>query len=312
NEDEVKKKDVRIGDTVVIHRAGDVIPEVVRVIEAERTGTERQFAMPDRCPVCGSLAERPEGEAVHRCTGMACPAQIKQNLFHFASKGAMNIDGIGHKFLEQIVDKGIIEDPADLYFLDKEDLMKMERMGDKLAENMLKAIDGSRGPSLKQLIYALGIRNVGEHLANVLAKHFKSIDNLAKQTEEELTAVHEIGPIVAQSISHFFRNPGNLEVLEKLRKGGVAFPSDKIEEKALPFEGKTFVLTGTLDAFTRDEAKRIIEDMGGRVASSVSGKTHFVVAGANPGSKYNKALGLGVETLNEDAFRKMVEEKSDS
>ncbi len=220
----------------------------------------------------------------------------------------MDVDGIGHKFLEQMVDKDIIQDPADLYFLKKEDLMKMDRMGDKLAENMLNAVDKSRNPTLSSLIYALGIRNVGYHLAGILAKNFKSIDNLAKQSIEDLTQVHEIGPIVAQSIYNFFRNPKNLKVLEKLKEAGVTFPAEDVEVQEAPLAGKTFVLTGGLDSFTRDEARRIIEDMGGRVSSSVSKKTDFVVAGKDPGSKYDKALSLGVKTLNEDEFKEMVEE----
>ena len=306
NEDEVRKKDIRVGDTVVIQRAGDVIPEVVKVIETKRTGREKPFIMPDLCPVCGSKVERPEGEAVHRCTGLACPAQIKEHLAHFASKGAMDIDGLGYKFLEQMVDKGIIRDQADLYFLTKEDLLKMDRMGDKLAQNLLDAIARSRTPSLASLIFALGIRNVGEHLATVLARNFKSIDTLAEQTLEALTQVHEIGPIVAESLYNFFHNPKNLEVLKKLKQGGVLFPEEKTEIKETPLTGKTFVLTGGLDSMTRDQARKIIETFGGRVSSSVSKKTDFVVAGKDPGSKYAEAQRLGVKTLSEDAFRKMI------
>ena len=306
NEDEVKKKDVRIGDTVVIQRAGDVIPEVVAVITSKRTGKEKPFSMPDRCPVCGSKAERPEGEAVHRCTGMACPAQIKENLAHFASKGAMDMDGLGRKYLEQMVDKHIIEDPADLYFLKTEDLMKMDRMGDKLAENLLNAIDKSRQRSLTNLIYALGIRNVGYHLAGVLAKHFKSIERLARQSMEDLTTVHEIGPIVAESIYNFFHNPKNLRILEKLKQGGVRFPVEKAEARESPLAGQTFVLTGGLDTFTRDEARQIIEDLGGRVTSTVSKKTDYVIVGKDPGSKYDNAIKLGVKTLNEEEFQNLI------
>jgi DNA ligase (NAD+) len=306
NEDEVIKKDIRIGDTVVIQRAGDVIPEVVKVIETKRTGKEKPFSMPDFCPVCGSKVERPEGEAVHRCTGLACPAQIKEHLAHFASKGAMDIDGLGYKFLEQMVDKGIIRDQADLYGLKKEDLMKMDRMGDKLAQNLLDAIDKSRNPSLSSLIYALGIRNVGEHLATVLARNFRSIDNLAGQTMEDLTRVHEIGPIVAESIYNFFHNQKNIEVLDKLKKGGVLFPEEKAELKETALTGKTFVLTGGLDSMTRDEARKIIETFGGRVSSSVSKKTDFVVVGKDPGSKYADAQRLGVKTLKEEEFKKMI------
>ena len=306
NEDEVRKKDIRIGDTVVIQRAGDVIPEVVQVIETKRTGRGKPFIMPDLCPVCGSKVERPEGEAVHRCTGLACPAQIKEHLSHFASKGAMDIDGLGYKLLEQMVDKGIIRDQADLYSLKREDLMKMDRMGEKLAQNLQDAIDRSRKPALADLIYALGIRNVGEHLATVLARNFKSIDHLARQTLEDLTQVHEIGPIVAESIYNFFHNPKNLKVLDKLKKGGVIFPEEKTELRETPLAGRTFVLTGGLDSMTRDEARKIIESLGGRVSSSVSKKTDFVVAGKDPGSKYADAQRLGVKTLNEGEFKKMI------
>jgi DNA ligase (NAD+) len=306
NEDEVRKKDIRVGDTVVIQRAGDVIPEVVKVIETKRTGREKPFIMPDLCPVCGSKVERPEGEAVHRCTGLACPAQIKEHLAHFASKGAMDIDGLGYKFLEQMVDKGIIRDQADLYFLTKEDLLKMDRMGDKLAQNLLDAIAKSRTPSLANLIFALGIRNVGEHLATVLARNFKSIDTLAEQNLEALTQVHEIGPIVAESLYNFFHNAKNLEVLKKLKQGGVLFPEEQTEINETLLTGKAFVLTGGLDSMTRDQARKIIETFGGRVSSSVSKKTDFVVAGKDPGSKYTEAQRLGVKTLSEDEFRKMI------
>jgi DNA ligase (NAD+) len=306
NEDEVRKKDVRIGDTVVIQRAGDVIPEVVKVIETMRTGKEKPFVMPDRCPVCGSRVERLKGASAHRCTGISCPAQVKENLFHFASRGAMDMEGLGKKYLEQMLERGIIQDPADLYFLKKEDLMKMERMGDKLAENLLNAIDRSRNPSLTSLIYAFGIRNVGLHLAGVLAHHFGSIDVLAARSLEELTEVHEIGPVVAESIYNFFHSPKNVQVLEKLKKGGVKFPVEKTAKQDGLFAGKTFVLTGGLESLTRDQARKIIEEMGGKVASSVSKNTDFVVIGTDPGSKYDNALKLGIRTLNEEEFKKMI------
>jgi len=306
NEDEVKKKDVRIGDTVIIQRAGDVIPEVVQVIPSKRTGNEKPFIMPDKCPVCGSRVERPQGESVHRCTGLACPAQVKENLAHFASRGAMDIDGLGYKLLEQMVDKGIIKDQGDLYFLKKEDIMKLDRMGDKLAQNLLDAIDRSRKPGLANLIYALGIRNVGTHLAAVLARRFKSIDTLAAQGAEDLTRVHEVGPVAAQSIIAFFSNPKNRDVLSKMKEGGVIFPVEGAETRETPLEGKNFVLTGGLEGFTRDEARKIIETLGGRVTSSVSKKTDFVVVGKDPGSKYDQAQKLGVKTLGEKEFKDMI------
>lgn len=306
NEDEMRKKDVRIKDTVLVQRAGDVIPEVVKVITSKRTGKEKVFKMPERCPVCGSKVERLLGEAVHRCTGIACPAQIKENMYHFVSKGAMNVDGLGFKLLEQMLDKGLIKDPADLYFLKKEDIMKMDRMGDKLAENILGAIGKSKNPDLPHLIYALGIRNVGEHLATILAKEFNSINDLKNKSKEELTAVHEIGPIVAESIYNFFHDEKNLKVLEKLKKGGVKFPELKVKVKKTPLSKKTFVLTGALESFTRDEAQKIIEDMGGRVSSSVSKNTDFVLVGDQPGSKLDKAKSLGVKTIDENEFKKLI------
>jgi DNA ligase (NAD+) len=306
NEDEMRKKDVRIGDTVIVQRAGDVIPEVVKVITTKRTGREKIFNMPEKCPVCGSKVERLPGEAIHRCTGIACPAQIKERLAHFVSKGGIDMEGLGYKFLEQMLDKGLIKDPADLYYLKKEDIMKMERMGDKLAENLLNAIDKSRNPDLSHLIFALGIRNVGEHLATVLAREFRSIDNLRNKTIEELTEIKEIGPIVGESIYNFFHDEKNLKVLEKLRKGGVRFPEMKVKAKATALSGKTFVLTGGLDSFTRDEAKRIIEDLGGRVSSSVSKNTDYVVAGKETGSKLDKAKELGIKTIDEEEFKKLI------
>lgn len=306
NEDEMRKKDVRIGDTVVVQRAGDVIPEVVKVIPSKRTGKEKAFDMPERCPVCGSKVERPPGEAVHRCTGIACPAQIKEKMYHFVSKWAMHVDGLGFKLLEQMLDKGLIKDPADLYFLKKQDIMKMDRMGDKLAQNILDAIEKSKNPDLPHLIYALGIRNVGEHLANVLASEFKSIDNLQTESIEGLAQVNEVGPIVAESIYNFFHDQKNLKVLEKLKKGGMVFPELKVKKKKTPLSGKTFVLTGGLESFTRDEARRIIEDLGGKVSSSVSKKTDFVVAGADPGSKLDKAKNLGLKTIDEKEFKKLI------
>lgn len=306
NEDEMRKKDVRIGDTVVVQRAGDVIPEVVKVITSKRTGKEKVFHMPDKCPVCGSRVERLPDEAAHRCTGIACPAQIKEKMYHFVSKWAMDMDGLGFKLLEQMLDKELIRDPADLYFLKKEDIMKMDRMGDKLAQNILDAIEKSKKPDLPHLIYALGIRNVGEHLANVLASEFKSIDNLKTKSIEELTQVNEVGPIVAESIYNFFHDEKNLKVLDKLEKGGVVFPELKVKKKKRTLSGKTFVLTGGLDSFSRDEAKSIIEDLGGRVSSSVSKKTDFVVVGFDPGSKLDKAKSLGIKTVDEDGFKKLI------
>jgi DNA ligase (NAD+) len=307
NEDEINKKDVKIGDTVLIQRAGDVIPEVVMVIKSKRTGKEKKFIFPDKCPVCGSKVERPPGEAVHRCTGIACPAQLKERISHFACKGGMDIEGLGYKFIEQMVDLGMVKDPADLYYLTEKDLIdKMERMGPKLARNLIDAIQNNKNPDLSHLIFALGIRNVGEHLANVLAHKFKTTDNLAQQSIEDLTSVFEIGPIVGESIFNFFHDNKNLKVLEKMKKAGVIFPEMKVKAETTALTGKTFVLTGGLDSFSRDEAKRIIEEMGGRVSSSVSKKTDFVLVGKEPGSKLTDAQKLGIKTINEAEFKKLI------
>ncbi|MDP3025086.1 MAG: NAD-dependent DNA ligase LigA [candidate division Zixibacteria bacterium] len=314
NEDEINKKDVRIGDTVLVQRSGDVIPEVVMVIKNKRTGKERKFVFPDKCPVCGSKVERPPGEAVHRCTGIACSAQLKERISHFASKGGMDMEGLGYKFIEQMVDLGIVKDPADLYYLTEKNLLdKMERMGPKLAQNLIDAISKSKNADLPHLIFALGIRNVGEHMASVLAREFKSLDNIARQSIEDLTSVYEIGPVVGESIYNFFHDEKNQKVLDKLKKAGVRFPEmsefgsmGKVKTTVTPLTDKAFVLTGGLDSFTRDEAKRTIEEMGGRVSSSVSKKTDFVVVGKEPGSKLADAQKFGVKTINEAEFKKMI------
>ncbi len=305
NEDELKRKDVRIGDTVIVQRAGDVIPEVVAVVKSKRRGKERIFVMPDRCPVCGATTVRLEGEAAIRCTGISCPAQLKENIFHFASKGGMDIDGLGYRIIEQMVDKGLISDPADLYFLTKDDMFRLERMGDKLAQNILDSIVRSRKPPLSRLILSLGIRNVGEHLASVLAREFGSIDNLRKASLERLVEVKEIGPVVAESIYAFFQDPKNLSVLDKLKRGGVVFGE---ERKAVytPLKGRTFVLTGGLSSMTRSQAKERIERLGGRVSPSVSGKTDFVVVGENPGSMLPDAQRLKGRIIIETEVKGMI------
>ncbi len=306
NEDELRKKDIRIGDTVVIRRAGDVIPEVVKVIKSKRNGDEREFKMPRECPVCGQEATRAEGEAYYRCNNMSCPAQVKERIMHFASKSGVDIDGLGGKMIEQMVDLDLIDTAADLYFIEKEDLMKMERMGDKLAQNILDSIEQSRHPELAQLINALGIRNVGEHLATVLANHFGSLDRLIEADAEELSEINEVGPIVAKSIADFFDNKENLKMIGRLKEGGMEFPKVEKKQGATPLEGKTFVITGSLEKYSRRQAKQILESLGGKVTSSVSGNTDYLVVGADPGSKYDKAQKLGTEILDEDAFEKLV------
>ncbi|MCI0330468.1 MAG: NAD-dependent DNA ligase LigA [candidate division Zixibacteria bacterium] len=299
NEDEVAKKDIHIGDTVFIQRAGDVIPEVVGVDKSRRTGNEKIFKMPSRCPVCGSKAVRLPGEAATRCTGLACRAQLVEKLAHFVSKGGMNADGLGFRWIEQLVDKKLIADPADLYFLEKKDWMKLDRMGDKLASNLAAAVESSKKPDLPHFLYALGIRNVGEHLAQVLARHFGRLEVLMETGEEELTQVREVGPIVAKSISSFFSDATNRKVIEKLKKGGVVFPTYEREKLPQSLAGYTFVITGTLENFSRDRARSELEKRGAKAASSVSKKTDFVVVGENPGSKLTDALRLEVKTIGE-------------
>jgi DNA ligase (NAD+) len=306
NEDEVRRKDVRIGDTVVIRRAGEVIPEVVRVLTEKRTGAEKEFVMPNKCPVCGSDVYRPADEAVSRCTGIACPAQVRERIVHFASRGAMDIEGLGESWVQVLVDRKLIKDPADIYALKKEDLLELDRMGEKSADNLIQAIAGSRKRELSRLIYALGIRHVGEHLAEILATHYISITELSTAKIDDLEKIPEIGPAIAESLTIFFKQEETKEVLEKLRKAGVDPRPPKTPAKKQILAGQTFVLTGSLDSFTRDEASRLIKELGGRVTSAVTKKTSYVVAGADPGSKYDKARELGVKVINEQEFRNLV------
>jgi len=303
NEDELARKDIRVGDRVVVRRAGDVIPEVVTVVPGGQTPRSKPFKFPETCPVCGAGTIREEGSAFHRCTNLACPAQIHARLAHFVSKAGVDIEGMGDRYIEQLVDKGIIRDVADIYFLDREKLGQMDRMGDKLAENLLAAIERARHPELPKLIAALGISGVGEHIARVLAGAFGSIDAIRRATVEELQSVREIGPIVASSIHQFFALPETRRVLEKLERGGLVFPTfEKRQSGTQPFAGKTFVLTGTLSSMTRDEARAKIEALGGRVTGSVSKKTDVVVAGEDAGSKLDKARKLGIVIWDESEF----------
>ena len=309
NEDEMRRKDVRIGDTVVVRRAGDVIPEIVRVVQEKRPGDARVFEMPQRCPVCGSGVVRLPDEAVARCSGgLFCPAQRKQALLHFASRRAMDIEGLGEKLVDQLVDQGIVRTPADLYRLGVGALAELERMAEKSAQNVVEAIDRSRRTTLARFVYALGIRNVGEATAADLARHFGALDGLMDATEEQLQEVSDVGPIVAVSVRRFFSERHNREVIEQLRAGGVRWDEHPPQAKpAGRLAGKTFVLTGTLPKLSRDDAKALIESHGGKVAGSVSKKTDFVVAGDDPGSKLEKARGLGIAVLDEEGLMRLVE-----
>ena len=304
NQDEIDKKDVRVGDTVVIQRAGDVIPEVVQVIESKRTGKEKKFKMPAKCPVCG--AEVIKEEAIHRCIGLDCPAQLKGRIKHFASKRAMDIEGLGVKLIDQLVDKGLIKDVADIYYLEKEQLIELERMADKSAQNIIDAIEASKTKPLSKFLYALGIRHVGETTAEDLARRFSRLDDFFHLSEEDLREVEGIGPEVSASVYQFFRDRKNKESIERLKKAGVKLiESPKVTGKA-KLTGKTFVFTGALKSFGRDEARIIVESMGGMTASSVSKKVDFVVVGEDPGSKFDKAKELGIKTLTEEEFKKMI------
>jgi DNA ligase (NAD+) len=315
NEDEVHRKDVRVGDTVVVRRAGDVIPEVVRVVAEKRPPKTRPFAMPKTCPVCGSVTHKAEDEAATRCTaGLYCPAQRKQALLHFAGRRALDVEGLGEKLVDQLVERELVRTPADIYALKAETLAGLDRMAEKSATNLLAAIEKSKHTSLARFIFSLGIRNVGESTAQDLARTFGRIENLAAADAESLLQVPDVGPVVAQSIAGFFAEPHNRAVVEALLAGGVRFEESaplKVNADG-PVYGKTFVLTGALPTLSRDEATQRIRDCGGKVTGSVSKKTDFVVAGADPGSKHAKALEIGVEILDEAALLKLLRQAGGS
>ena len=305
NEDYIKEKDIRIGDWVKIARAGDVIPEVLESIKERRTGQEKEFRMPDKCPICGSHVVR-EG-AYYRCTGgLSCLAQLKRSITHYASKGAMDIEGLGPKIVDLLVDTGLVKRISDLYKLRKIDLLRLPGFADKAAQNLLDSIEKSKERSLDRFIYALGIPNVGEHMAKVLAERFKTLDALMNAREIELLSIHEVGPETARSVYNFFREERNREEIERLREVGVKATFARMEKKEGILKGKVFVFTGALKEFTRSEAKRIVEELGGTVASSVSRNVDYVVVGENPGSKYDKAKKLGIKMINEEEFKKLI------
>ena len=307
NQDEIDRKDVRIGDTVVVRRAGDVIPEVVSVVASKRKKGARKPHYPQQCPVCGSDVVRMEGEAAARCSGgLFCPAQRRQEIIHFASRRAMDIDGLGEKLVEQLVEQDLVHTPADLYDLDAATLLQLERMGEKSADNLLVALERSKETTLPRFLYALGIREVGESTAQALAAHFGDLDRLMRADVDELQRVADVGPIVAGHVAAFFHQSHNREVVDRLQAAGVHWPApDRLAADSV-LSGKTFVLTGTLNGMTRDEAKARLQTLGAKVSGSVSGKTDYVVAGENPGSKLDKAQQLGVTILDEDAFVELI------
>lgn len=308
NEDEIKRLDIKLGDTVLIEKSGEIIPQVLQVVTSKRDGTERPYKFPTKCPECGSPAIRPEGEAVRRCSNPDCPAKIKARIGYFASRKAMDIEGLGWVLIETLVDSGMIKDVADIYKLTVADIANLERRAEKSAKKLIDQIEASKDRGLQRLLYGIDIRHVGERYAKILARHFRSIDRLAGATVEELDEIPEIGLTVAVSVFEWFRNPLHLDLVNRLRAAGVKMETEGAGAEALDerFVGKTFVLTGTLENYTRDEASKLIEDRGGRVSSSVSKKTDYVVAGSEAGSKLAKAESLGVTVLTENDFQEML------
>lgn len=307
NIDYIKNNDIRVGDTVLVTRAGDVIPRVVGPVLAERSGKERRFRMPDRCPVCGSDVDHPPGEAMSRCTNAACPAQVYERVRHFASRGAMDIEGLGDVMAQQLTERGLVHTIADIYMLDEASLSTIPRTGKKSVETLLRNIVRSKVRGLARLLYALGIRFVGTQTAQILASDFGDIDAIADATPEELQRSGGIGPEVAASVALFFKQPANREIVERLRRAGIDMTAPKrVARAGGRLEGKTFVLTGTLAKLTRDEAAELIAAAGGKVTGSVSKKTDYVVAGESPGSKLAKAEQLGISILDEAGLRRLV------
>jgi DNA ligase (NAD+) len=306
NMDEIERLGVKIGDWVQVERGGDVIPKVAKVIEdKDHPRGHKTFHMPEDCPVCGTKVVRTEGEVDYRCVNANCPAKLLGTILHFASRGVMNIDGMGESLVSQLMERGLVKNVADIYDLSKKDLLSLERFADKSAQNILDEIEKSKTLPLERVIYGLGIRMVGERTAQFLAEHFGSMDALMNATQEELEQVNEVGPRIAESISEFFHEPKNRQLVRRLRDAGLTF-SGKRRERGTKLAGKTFVLTGTLAKYSRDEAKKLIEDAGGRVSGSVSKKTDYVVAGNDAGSKLDKAKELGVPVIEEAEMERLV------
>lgn len=307
NEEEVARKDVRVGDTVLIERGGEVIPKVVKVVLDDRPNGTKKWTPPAECPVCGTETVRPEGEVDRRCPNASCPAQLEERLKHFARREAMDVEGLGDSLVSQLVDQGLVKDFADLYALTLEQVVSLERMAEKSANNLLEQVEKSRSRELRRLLFGLGIRFVGERVAMLLARHFRSLDALAAATAEEMEALHEIGPVVAQSVKEWFEDPRNQQLVARLKTAGLRSEEEEAPPGATAFQGMQFVVTGTLESMTRGAAKAAIEERGGRVTSSVSKKTSVVVVGADPGSKAEKAKGLGLEIVDEAGFQALLD-----
>ncbi len=306
NQDEIDRLGVKIGDWVLVERGGDVIPKIVKVIEdKDHPRGDRTFEFPTHCPECGGKVVRAEGEADHRCVNAKCPAKLRESLLHFASRGVMNIEGMGESLVNQLADRGLVKDVADIYSLDEAKLLSLERIGKKSADNLLREIEASKKLALERVILGLGIRFVGERTAELLAEHFGNMDAFMNASFDELQQVTEVGPRVAEAITEFFSEPRNRELVERLRKAGLRFEGEK-KQRGTKLAGKTFVLTGTLPNLSRDEAKKMIEDAGGKVSGSVSKKTDYVVAGADPGSKLDKARELKVAVIDEDGLKALL------
>jgi len=306
NQEEIEKKDIREGDTVMVQRAGDVIPEVVKVITSQRTGREKIFHMPLYCPACGAKVEKKPGEVVMRCLNPNCQAQVREALIHFVSKAAMNMDGLGEKIVLQLIDKGLVKEPADLYDLKFDDLMQLDKFAEKSAANLLQAIENSKKTALAKLIYSLGIRHVGEHIAEILADHFGSWEALIQADETSLQTIAAIGPQIAESVTAYFQDPENQQHLKRLLKAGIQFTPSRRLKGTGPLADKTFVLTGTLKSMERSEAKRHIQKAGAKTTSVVSKSTDYLVVGADPGSKLSKAREWGITVLDENEFLKLL------
>jgi DNA ligase (NAD+) len=313
NEDEIARKDIRKGDTVLVTRAGDVIPEVIKVIVERRSGDEVVFRMPDHCPVCGENVVRQPGEAIRRCVNINCPAQIKGKIRHFASKRAMDIDGLGTKLVEQLVESGYVKNIADLYELRKEDLVRLERLAEKSAANFIVSIEKSKTPTFSRFLYALGIPHVGEHIADLLAESYPEIHLLMRAREEELRDIPEVGPEVANSITAFFRDEENIGSIERLLKNGVGitYKAASRKDASAPLAGKVFLFTGSLSSMSREEAKRRVESLGGRTAQSTSKDVNYLVVGEGGGTKLEKAKNLGINLIDEETFRALIRDENE-